>query len=95
MPTLAEYAREVMLERGETHLSMVAFGMLDEIYHRFGGRVVHPLDRQKAVKDAVRRSKMFRHDGYIRCCDTTGRREILHPRFELIEVNTHIEEPDA
>lgn len=43
----------------------------------------HPLNKIKAVLDAARRSDLFKHDGYIRACDASGTREILHPTFAL------------
>jgi len=52
-------------------------------YENSGGKVVHPLNRIKAVIDAARRSELFESDGYIRACDSIGTREILHPCFKL------------
>jgi hypothetical protein len=52
-------------------------------YARTGGRVVHPLNRIKSVLDAARRSPLFEQRGYIRACDITGKREVLHPQFML------------
>jgi len=52
-------------------------------YETAGGSVVHPLDRIKAVLGAARRSTLFVQKGYIRACDSSGRREVLHPVFEL------------
>jgi hypothetical protein len=48
-----------------------------------GGKVQHPLNRIKAVLDAARRSPLFTQEGFIRACDITGTREILHPCFVL------------
>ena len=59
------------------------FGLCGEAYARFGGKVVHPLNRTKAVIDACRRSDKFLRHGNIRAADCTGRREILHPYFKL------------
>lgn len=50
-----------------------------------GGAVVHPLDRIAAVIAAARRSSLFKQDRYIRACDNSGRREILHPVFILAQ----------
>ena len=83
--TLAEHAAAYLKEHGETKVWAGMFGACGEIYFRFGGRVQHPLNRTRAVIDAVRKSKLFYHGGYIRACDTTGRREILHPVFKLKE----------
>lgn len=81
--TLAEHLREEMLERkaecawaGDPDLCISA-------YQRSAGRVQHPLNKIKAVLDAARRSELFKHDGYIRACDASGEREILHPMFAL------------
>lgn len=81
--TLAEHLRDEMLERearcawaGDPDLCISA-------YQRSAGRVQHPLNKIKAVLDAARRSDFFKHDGYIRACDASGTREILHPTFAL------------
>lgn len=85
MATIAECARNEMLrtEReviwaGEPDLCLAA-------YELSGGRVIHPLDRIQAVINAVRKSPMFKQDGYIRACDSGGRREVLHPVFMLVD----------
>ncbi len=57
--------------------------LLLSAYEASGGKVVHPMDRIAAVISAARRSELFKQAGYIRACDSSGRREILHPCFEL------------
>lgn len=81
--TLAEHLRDEMQQRqarcawaGDPDLCISA-------YQRSAGRVQHPLNKIKAVLDAARRSELFKHDGYIRACDASGTREILHPMFTL------------
>ena len=81
--SLAEALKSEMLEAkavrawcGDPDLCLAA-------YERTGGRVQHPLNRIKAVLDAARRSALFEQHGYIRACDATGRREVLHPVFKL------------
>lgn len=83
MATIAAALRAVMLERqidvawaGEPDLLLAA-------YERFAGRVVHPLDRVQAVIAAARKSNLFVSDGFIRACDSSGRREVLLPAFKL------------
>lgn len=80
---IADCLKEVMAEEGVDYVWAGQFGMCGEAYSRFGGRVVHPLNRIRAVIDAARRSPEFRQKGYIRAMDSTARREILHPVFEL------------
>ncbi len=57
--------------------------LLLSAYEAAGGSLVHPIDRIQAVIAAARRSRFFVQRGYIRACDRTGQREILHPVFEL------------
>lgn len=59
--------------------------LLLSAYEASGGKVQHPMDRIAAVISAARRSDLFRQAGYIRACDRSGRREILHPCFELTQ----------
>ena len=54
-------------------------------YEASGGSVRHPMDRIAAVISAARRSNLFQQGKYIRACDSSGRREILHPCFELAQ----------
>lgn len=83
MSTIAECLREIMVEQqadvawaGEPDLLLAAFA-------KFGGQVTHPLNRIQAVISAARNSKIFESDGFIRACDSTGRREVLLPVFKL------------
>lgn len=76
---------EAMTEANDYEIWAGMFGLCGEAYAKFGGRVVHPLNRNKAVIDACRRSKKFERLGNIRASDSTGRREILHPCFGLKE----------
>ena len=59
--------------------------LLLSAYETSGGSVQHPMDRIVAVISAARRSELFKQIGYIRACDSSGRREILHPCFELAQ----------
>ena len=81
--TIAEAVKTEMVARkidsvwsGEPDLCISA-------YIKTGGKVSHPSNRIKAVIDAVRNSDLFYSDGYIRACDSTCKREILHPCFKL------------
>lgn len=81
--TLAEHLRDEMLEKNEELAWAGHPDLCIAAYLRSGGKVRHPLNKIKAVLDAARRSPLFKHDGYIRACDSTGLREILHPVFAL------------
>ncbi len=81
--TLAECVKEALAKDGRDYVYAGMYGLLDEAYANFGGKVSHPLNRQKACLDAVRRSSSFEHDGYIRMADCSGRKEILRPVFKL------------
>lgn len=59
--------------------------LLLSAYQTSGGKVQHPMDRIAAVISAARRSELFKQAGYIRACDSSGRREVLHPCFELVQ----------
>jgi hypothetical protein len=83
--TIAEHARDVLVENGETQLWAGNPEPCLDAYARTGGIRIHPLNRIKSVIDAARRSTLFVHGGYIRAHDTTGAREILHPVFKLRE----------
>jgi hypothetical protein len=80
---IAECVRKVILEVDQDYIWAGHFGLCGEAYALSGGSVAHPLNRTKAVIDAVRRSPLFYQSGYIRASDTKGRREILHPVFKL------------
>lgn len=81
--TLAEHLRDEMLERKANSAWAGDPDLCISAYQRSVGRVMHPLNKIKAVLDAARRSELFKHDGYIRACDASGMREILHPMFKL------------
>ena len=83
MGKLADCIEAVLLENGETTIWAGKFGLCGEAYHRFGGKVVHPLNRTRSVIAAARNSPKFQQIGYIRACDSKGTREILHPVFKL------------
>lgn len=83
MPTIAECAKSVILASGQDYIWAGHFGLCGEAYALSGGRVAHPLNRTRAVIQAVRKSPLFYQSGYIRASDTAGRREILHPVFKL------------
>lgn len=83
MASIAECLKREMIKQnadcvwaGDPDLCLAA-------YEHSSGKVVHPLNKIKAVIDAARRSKLFKSDGYIRACDCTGTREILNPCFKL------------
>jgi len=85
MPTIAQSLKNLMLENG---VDVVWSGDPDlciDAYLQAGGKVMHPLNKIRAVIAAARRSELFEQDGYIRACDCNGTREILHPAFKLKE----------
>lgn len=83
MTTIAEHLRDEMLAQEANQVWAGDHDLCISAYLRYGGKVEHPLNRVKAVLDAARRSPLFVHAGYIRACDMSGRREILHPVFRL------------
>lgn len=83
--TIAEALKSEMLKENTTVAWAGEPDLLLSAYSLAGGRVTHPLDRIEAVIAAARRSKLFVKDGYIRACDSSGRREILHPCFKLAQ----------
>lgn len=85
--TIADHIEDVMREQGLKRIWAGDPNTCHEIYERFGGKRSHPLNRIKSVIDAARRSPKFSHGGYIRACDGSGRREILHPTFVLSAIN--------
>lgn len=82
-PTLAVAAKRVMIERSAKYLWAGDPDLCLQAYELSGGNRVHPLNRIRSVIDAVRRSPDFVQVGYIKACDSTGRREIMHPAFSL------------
>ncbi|AZQ13303.1 hypothetical protein STH12_04277 (plasmid) [Shewanella khirikhana] len=83
MASIAQHLKDVMIETGADTAWAGDPDLLLTAYARSGGKVVHPLNRIKAVVDAARRSSLFEADGYIRACDCSGTREILHPAFKI------------
>ncbi|MBB4867405.1 hypothetical protein HNP46_006318 [Pseudomonas nitritireducens] len=83
--TIAEHARDVLLEQNLFEICAIEVDICHEAYRRSGGRVSHPYDRIRAVIQGVRDSELFVPDGYIRACDNSGEREINHPNFRLVE----------
>lgn len=81
--TLAEAAKHEMQARGEEVIWAGDPDLCISTYMSTGGKVEHPLNKVKAVIGAVRRSSLFEQDGYIRACDSSGTREILHPCFKI------------
>lgn len=81
--SIADCLKEVMVETGATKVWAGDPNLCHDAYERFAGKRTHPLNRIKSVIDAARRSPMFHQNGYIRACDATGRREVLHPMFVL------------
>lgn len=82
---IAQSLKAVMLEQGAKRVWAGDPNLCHDAYERSGGSQVHPLNRIKSVIDAARRSPDFVQVGYIRACDASGRREILHPAFALCE----------
>lgn len=82
-PTIAAALRAQMLAKGETIAWAGDPDLMLSAYEAAGGSIEHPLDRIQAVIAAARRSRLFVQHGYIRACDSSGRREILHPAFKL------------
>jgi hypothetical protein len=81
--TIAEALKAQLLAEDSVTVWAGDPNLLLTAYEATGGRVVHPRDRIVAVLTAARRSKLFKQSGYIRACDFTGRREVLHPVFIL------------
>lgn len=81
--TIAEALKSEMIKTKAKRAWAGNPDLLLSAYEASGGKVVHPMDRVAAVIAAARRSQLFRQAGYIRACDSSGRREILHPCFEL------------
>jgi len=86
--TLAEHLRDEMLENEAEYVYCGHPDLCISAYERSQGKVEHPLNKIKAVLDAARRSPLFKQDGYIRACDSTGMREVLHPVFALVRDTT-------
>lgn len=82
--SIASALRDQMLATKESRAWAGDPDLMLAAYEAAGGTVRHPLDRIQAVIAAARRSKLFAQDGYIRACDSTGRREVLHPVFKLV-----------
>lgn len=82
--SIAAALKKKMLETKETRAWAGDPDLLLSAYGLSGGSVEHPLDRIQAVITAARRSKLFEQRGYIRACDSAGRREVLHPVFKLV-----------
>lgn len=83
MTTLAEHLKLEMLKQGADIVWAGDPDLCISAYLRSGGKVEHPLNKIKATLDAARRSDLFVSDGYIRACDSSGTREILHPTFKI------------
>lgn len=81
--TIAESLKNEMIKAGAKRAWAGNPDLLLSAYEASGGAVQHPMNRIAAVISAARRSKLFKQDGYIRACDSSGRREILHPCFVL------------
>lgn len=81
--TIAEALKQAMLDQGAKRAWGGDPDLMLAAYSNSGGQIVHPLDKIAAVIAAARRSPLFVQKGYIRACDSSGRREILHPVFIL------------
>lgn len=83
LPTIAQALKEEMLRTGAEVAWSGDPDLMLAAYQASGGSLEHPLDCIAAVLRAARKSPLFVSDGYIRACDSTGRREILHPCFVI------------
>lgn len=81
--SIAEALKQTMIEEDAKYAWAGDPDLMLTAYRKSEGRVIHPLDRIAAVISAARKSKFFEQKGYIRACDSSGRREILHPVFVL------------
>lgn len=61
--TLAEHVADIMREQDFLTISIADISQLGEAYERSGGTIGHPIDRNRAVIAAIRRSDLFSHDG--------------------------------
>jgi hypothetical protein len=83
--TIAQALRIQMIQSGADRAWAGDPDLLLSAYEKSNGTIVHPLDRIAAVIAAARKSQLFKQDGYIRACDSIGRREVLHPCFKLAQ----------
>ena len=83
--TIAEALKSEMMKTEAKRAWAGDPDLLLSAYEASGGSVQHPMDRIAAVIAAARRSSLFKQDGDIRACDSSGRREILHPVFKLAQ----------
>ncbi len=83
--TIAEALKSEMIKSKAKRAWAGDPDLLLSAYESSGGSVQHPMDRIGAVIAAARRSSLFKQSGYIRACDCSGRREILHPVFTLAQ----------
>lgn len=83
MPTLAEILRDEVVQTKSKRVWSGNPDLCLSAYEKSGGKIIHPVNRIKAVLDAARKSSLFEQAGYIRACDATGRRETKHPVFVL------------
>lgn len=83
MKTIAEHLKDIMLESNIEYAWQGNHGILTEAYSRTGRKLIHPLNRIKAVMNSVARSDLFVHSGYIKAVDISGRREVNHRCFKL------------
>ena len=92
-PTLAESLKAEMLETGAKLAWAGHPDLMLSAYGRTNGRVMHPMNRIKAVVNAARQSPLF-EKLRIRATDSAGRREILHPAFRLRPESSSTENAD-
>ena len=98
---ITDIAIEVMRETGAKYIGHNEFGLLDEVWSRAfklgivkeigsrGGKGnPHPINKQFVVLSALDKDKRFRKF-FIRCCDRSGRREMLVREFEIINAAEH------
>ncbi|ARN69194.1 hypothetical protein AKG60_03060 [Vibrio parahaemolyticus] len=73
MKKIIDHLIDVMREHNADSVDIGELDILGEAYARYGGKIEHPLDRNKAVMSAVRRSDKFFLSGYLSAHDSIGR----------------------
>lgn len=78
MKTIAQHAKDVLMEHEVEAVSFGDLDMLGEIYERRfpSRRSVHPLDRNHSVLDALDKSPLFAKS-HMHLCDSRGRDRVV------------------
>jgi hypothetical protein len=85
MPTIAQAAKAIVEREGRTYIWFGHVDLWHEAYETATGSVgPHPKDVWQSVRNALSRSKLFHVKRRIRAVTWSGK-EILHPRFDLVE----------